>query len=179
MILSMETPYGRTYWVKAGLFLAGAYPDAQDDAGRTQKLNALLSSGIKRFINLVEQDESPLSARRLWDYRHLLPGGTGMDRFPMPVGGVPDTEDMARLLCYIDNLIDHEIPVFVHSFSGRGRAGLVVGCWLMRHGPANPDTIVDRIADLRAHEATAPLCSPQTPVQIAFVRAWHKMMRQQ
>ena len=170
----METPYGRTYWVKDGMFLAGAWPDALDEAGRRKKLNALLSAGIKQFINLVEPDESPFANRGLWEYSGFLPGYARMDRFAMPVGGVPDVEDMNRLLHYIDYLLAQKIPVFTHSFSGRGRAGLVVGCWLIRHDLADTDTVEDMIAELRVREATAPLRSPQTPVQLEFLRNWQK-----
>ncbi len=168
----METPYGRTYWVKPGQFLAGAWPDALDDAGRREKLDALLSAGIRRFINLVEPDESPLATRRLWDYSAALPGDAAMVRFPIPVGGVPEIDAMTRLLHYIDALIDRNIPLFVHSFAGRGRTGVVTGCWLLHHGLANEKNVLDVIARLRAKEATAPLRSPQTPIQVAFVRDW-------
>lgn len=174
----METPYGRTYWIQQGSFLAGAYPDSIDEQGRYQKLKALLDFGITRFVNLMEYGENPVENRDFHEYEPFLPviarKPVSVIRFPIPVGGVPDVDETVRLLDYIDSSIETRNPLFLHSFSGRGRVGMMVGCWLIRHGLADSDNVLDVIRDLRKNEATAPLRSPQTDVQQVFVRSWKR-----
>ena len=164
--------------MRQALFLAGAYPDAIDEQGRFRKVKSLLEQGITRFVNLMEVAENPVENREFHEYEKVLAAVAGksvsVTRFPIPVGGVPEPGEMVRLLDYIDLSILAGEPVFVHSFSGRGRVGLVVGCWLIRHGLADEGNVLDVIEDLRKHEATAPLRSPQTGVQLAFVRSWKR-----
>src|SRR5436190_220075 len=55
--------------------------------------------------------------------------------------------------------------VYVHCWAGCGRTGVVVGCWLVRHG-AEPKEALERIARIRG------LGCPQTLEQRLAVLGW-------
>ena len=50
-------PFPRSYWVIPGKFLAGAYPGSDDPEEAKEKISALIRSGIRSIINLMEEDE--------------------------------------------------------------------------------------------------------------------------
>ncbi len=174
----MEVPYARTYWIVDGLFLAGAYPDSTDQAGRVEKINALLDMGIRRFVNLMEYGENPVISRSFVEYQDfihdyaLLKGINNIElvRFPIAEGGVVRGNELLRILTYIEHSIKNKLPVFVHSFSGRGRTGVIVGAYLIWKGLTTNENVFNRIEELRKDEATAPLRSPQTAVQMDFLK---------
>lgn len=51
-------PLSRTYWVVADQLLAGAYPGKLDHDEHLQRLTGLFDSGMRTFVNLMEEDES-------------------------------------------------------------------------------------------------------------------------
>jgi protein-tyrosine phosphatase len=67
------------------------------------------------------------------------------------------------------DLIDEELAaggvVFVHCWAGCGRTGVVVGCWLVRHG-MEPREALSRVADTRG------LGCPQTLEQRLAILDW-------
>ena len=50
-------PFPRSYWVVPGKFLAGAYPGSINPEEAKEKMKALIHSGIRSVINLMEKDE--------------------------------------------------------------------------------------------------------------------------
>jgi protein tyrosine/serine phosphatase len=66
--------------------------------------------------------------------------------------------------------------VYVHCWGGSGRTGTVVGCWLRRHGLAEPEEVLGVLQELRGsgdrdggHKDT-----PQTPDQRWMVESWEE-----
>jgi len=55
-------PIENCYWVVPGKLLAGEYPRDREEESSRVKINALLSAGIKSFIDLTEEDEGIPSA---------------------------------------------------------------------------------------------------------------------
>ena len=47
-----------------------------------------------------------------------------------------------------------------------------VGCWLIRHGRATPETVLETLAALREGADRGHRRSPETPAQREFVRGW-------
>jgi len=174
-----RTPFGRSYWVVPGKFLAGCYPGSQFPQEHRKKLTGLLDAGIRTFVNLMEEDELDRWGRPFEPYEDFLrweAAQRGIEieivRVPIRDGDIPSDETMTNILEIIDRFIADGRPVFVHCWGGRGRTGTVVGCWLARHGIAVADAAVARIQELRKYEETADLSSPQTCDQLDMVKRW-------
>jgi protein-tyrosine phosphatase len=119
---------------------AGAHPVVYG------QLDRLTAAGFDSFVDLTE--------RSTYDV-------PGLRRFPIPDMGLPD--DVDPILDAIDELLAAGRSVYVHCFAGRGRTGTVIGCWLARHGSAEP------LADLSALRAHLDTPSPETEAQRRFM----------
>ena len=78
---------------------------------------------------------------------------------------MPKAAVLTSVLDTIDAELDAGGVVYVHCWAGCGRTGVVVGCWLVRHG-AEPESALARIAEQRG-----PGC-PQTVEQRLAVLDW-------
>ena len=167
-------PTGRSYWVVPGRFAAGAYPSTRDPApdGRIDVVEALLTAGIDDFVNLT-QDRPGGTDEHLRHYDAAVGDRGTVSRFEIPDLGIPSTEEMAAILDHLDGQFEAGRSVYVHCWGGIGRTGTVVGCWLIRHGRATADDVLEVIAGLRVGDRGAgDRLSPETAEQRAFVRAW-------
>jgi protein tyrosine/serine phosphatase len=84
----------------------------------------------------------------------------------------PSAELMNTILNDIDRAIEAGRSVYLHCRGGVGRTGTVVGCFLMRHGLAGADNVLDTIAWMRGSGGAGQECSPETEAQRSFVRNW-------
>lgn len=176
-----SVPFPRSYWVIPDRFLAGAYPGSVNPEEAKEKMNALIYSGIRSIINLMEQDEvndygEPFSP---YDGIFLELGRTrGLDltfqRFPIKDMDIPTLQDMNRILNAIDVSLSADRPVYVHCWGGKGRTGIVVGCYLVRQGLSGHEAL-EKIKDLRRYETQGNLPSPQTTSQREMVISWAKL----
>jgi len=173
---SLNRPILNSYWATP-LLLACEYPWSPNNP---HKLDALLRSGVRTFIDLTECGELSPYANILCVRSALL----GIDattieyhRFPIRDRSLPESLDhMYRVL---DALRDNEergrISV-VHCRGGIGRTGTVVGCWLVESGIAgNGEEALDIIArEWRSVEKSKrfPL-SPETGPQFEYVLNFH------
>jgi protein tyrosine phosphatase (PTP) superfamily phosphohydrolase (DUF442 family) len=161
--------------------LAGAYPGSVDPEEAKAKMSALIHFGVRSIINLMEQDEVnsegvPFSP---YDRIFLQIGKTlGLDltfqRFPIKDMDIPTPQDMTRILNEIDASLSANRPVYVHCWGGKGRTGVVVGCYLVRQGLSGHEAL-EKIKDLRRYEAQGNLASPQTTSQREMVVSWKKL----
>jgi protein tyrosine phosphatase (PTP) superfamily phosphohydrolase (DUF442 family) len=172
-------PFDRSYWVLPNRLLAGFYPGAPSDEEAEQKLGALLDAGIHCVINLVEEDEMDWEDQPLRSYSGLLMGLAAernievtYQHLPVRDVDVPSEASMQSILDAIDSALEHGQAVYVHCWGGRGRAGTVVGCYLVRHGIAPGDQALEQIAFLRRNEGTVNQPSPETENQCDMVRGW-------
>ena len=63
--------------------------------------------------------------------------------------------------------------VYVHCWGGLGRTGVVIGCWLVRHGHASGKNVEKVLDGLRVGDReTGGRASPQTPAQFRMMRGW-------
>lgn len=147
------TPFERSYWVKPGRLLAGAYPGP----------DAALDGVVTFVVDLTEEGELAPYAARLERAEWV--------RMPIRDFSVPSDEELRRILDTIDLALERGEVVYVHCFGGRGRTGTVVACHLVRHGLA-PDDALARVQELRAGVPDAASPSPETVAQIELVRHW-------
>ena len=63
--------------------------------------------------------------------------------------------------------------IYVHCLRGLGRTGIVIGCYLVRHGDTG-EKAIKNIASLRKSLPNSWLQSPQTDRQKEFVINWGK-----
>lgn len=173
------TPFPRSYWVVPGMLLAGEYPGAGRPGEAQERLSRLIDGGIRTIINLMEPDEIDHSGNPFQVYDSIVARISkekelivDCKRFTIADGGVPTESQMRTMLRTIANRIEDKKPVYVHCRGGIGRTGTVVGCYLLEHGMARPDTVLNTIADLRQNDPMWHLISPETDGQRDFVAGW-------
>ena len=176
-----DVPFSRSYWVRPGRLLAGCYPGAPIAPSASRKLQGLLDAGIRAVVNLMEPDETDRQQRPFAPYEEQLSRlaaerevAVTCLRLPIPDQCVPTREAMREILDAIDAMVDNETPTYIHCWGGRGRTGVVVGCWLARHGLATGDEALRMIQRLRQHDPTANQPSPENRIQCDMVRNWHE-----
>ncbi len=170
---AIDTPFERSYWVVPGKLLVGEAPAPRDPEAARLKLVDLIGAGIRCVINLTEEYET--------DYERVLESiaaGMGIEvhhrRFAVPDMELPVNSFMAQILDTIDDSIEEDMPVYVHCLMGIGRTGTVVGCYLVRHGLATGDDVLEKIALLRRRDPSSYIRSPVTDGQCAFIQSWQR-----
>lgn len=174
-------PLQRSYWVIPGRLLAGEYPGAKDPREANERIKSLFDSGIRHIINLMEPDETDHAGKPFMPYENILTdlgknshGNTSCVRFPIRDLGITSPTQMINILNSIDEAISSGKPVYVHCWGGVGRTGTVVGSFLIRHGMANSDNVLDIISHLRKDDPKASRTSPETGEQVKFIKTWHQ-----
>lgn len=162
-----QQPIKNCYWVAQGKLLAGEYPRDKDEKSSIIKINALLKAGVSAFIDLTEKDEG------LLPYSELLKDKVSHQRFPVRDVSIPiSTKVTAAILDAIDFHIDQDRIVYVHCWGGVGRTGVIVGCWLARHGYKG-QAALDRLHELwqQCPKSTSRK-SPETSDQEQYILNW-------
>ncbi|NLE99845.1 MAG: hypothetical protein GX601_02595 [Anaerolineales bacterium] len=159
-------PIENCYWVSPGKLLAGEYPRNRDEASSRLKMHALIAAGITVFTDLTDEGEG------LLPYVHLA-GGASHVRFPVRDLSIPDSREVTiAILDAIDHYLTQGEVVYVHCWGGVGRTGVVVGCWLARHG-LQGQAALDRLRMLwRQCPKSAYRNSPETPEQEKYILQW-------
>ncbi len=178
--IEMPVPFERSYWVSPSRLLAGCYPGNPDPERAADKLAALLGAGIRVCVDLTEKGEPNLGGLPLAPYEQtwrILGRASSIEvdywRKSIRDMDVPSRRRMRSILDIIDRAIGNGRPVYVHCLGGLGRTGVVVGCWLARHGIATGPAVLDTIRMLRRNEGVAHLPSPQTARQCEMATSWH------
>lgn len=118
----------------------------------------MLGHGVTLILDLTQEGElTPYSAHVPERVRHV--------RVPVRDFTVPTREQIVTALDTIDEELARDGVVYVHCWAGCGRTGVVVGCWLVRHGTPAQEAL-NRIAETRG------LGCPQTLEQRFAVLDW-------
>ena len=157
-------PIDYCYWVRPSTLLAGEYPRNKEEQSSPAKLAALVDAGVAAFVDLTEAGE-------LSPYDHWL-NGPKYERFPIPDVSVPEPSVCELALDAIDGHLAAGRMTYVHCWGAVGRTGVVIGCWLARHGEGG----ADGLAQLRELWKSCPKSgwreSPETSDQEQFVLGW-------
>lgn len=172
-------PFERSFWVVPGKLLAGHLPARKDnDIMRSNILN-LLNVGVRVFINLMESTEKDLDGSDLPAYEKTLQELSRAENlitryYNLPITdlGVPSVSKMTEILDTLDDSINSALPVYIHCWGGKGRTGTVIGCYLIRHGMATTQNVIDMIKYLRRTDPKSDFSSPETEEQVMFVKNW-------
>jgi protein-tyrosine phosphatase len=141
-------------WIEQGWLVAGRHPCAWSPAEAKQEVDVLLGLGVTLFLDLTEPGE-------LAPYDRFVPSGARHARVPVRDFAVPSEEQIVVALDLIDSELEADGVVYVHCWAGCGRTGVVVGCWLVRHG-ADPAGALERIVETRVPaDARAAPCRPR------------------
>lgn len=174
-------PFARTYWVIPGRFLAGVYPGSQSPQEALAKLSGLNQVGVEVVINLMEGHEVNFAGQSFVPYASQLAqlarkNGRKVEvlTYPMRDNSVPERDAMVALLDHIDRVMDGDKVLYLHCWGGRGRTGTVVGCYLMRHGMADPGSVLSEVERLRGEGFGMLGASPETSEHCRFVLEWSR-----
>jgi protein-tyrosine phosphatase len=144
--------------IEDGRLVAGRHPCAVDPSDAAAVVRELSAQGVTLFLDLTVEGE-------LEPYAELVPVPARQVRMPIRDFSVPSREALVETLDAIDAELEADGLVYVHCWAGCGRTGVVVGCWLVRHG-TEPHDALARIGETRG------LGCPQTLEQRLTVLAW-------
>ncbi len=159
------------FWVVPNRFLAGNYPSDRDPIKAAERLRRILNARVSAFVDLTQRRE-PL--RPYEEELEAIDPLVVRAHLPIRDMGVPQSsEQMRRILDFIDAEMARGGCVYLHCWGGHGRTGTVVGCWLRRQG-LGPEEALDELRRLRTRQATAEWQSegPQTAQQFDYIRNW-------
>jgi protein-tyrosine phosphatase len=169
-------PIEQSYWVEENRFLAGEYPGSFDLETARRHMDAFLEVGINTFIDLTQSHELVSYDATLKEQAEAHSGDVFYHRFAIRDHSVPSRETMVSILDTIDDALNSERNVYVHCWGGVGRTGIVVGCYLVRHGATNEQALIKVNSLYRTRTDTFYYpTSPETQEQIEFVRTWSEL----
>ncbi len=149
--------------------MAGEYPGHPADNQAQQKINAHLHAGVTTFVDLTTAQDN------LAPYAPFLDGKAQHLSFPIPDVSVPHSTDYTNeILDAIDQALTKDGITYVHCWGGRGRTGVIIGCWLARQGLSGVDAL-DCLHDLwqDCAKSKQPIPSPETQKQVDYVVHWN------
>ena len=96
-------------------------------------------------------------------------------RFPIVDGCVPETpEQTVAILDAIDECIGAGKIAYVHCWGGIGRTGVIVGCWLARHGKPGRPALERPRALWRNNPKSEWMDVPNTRKQEKYILDWRE-----
>lgn len=117
------------------------------------------SQGVKAVLTMTETS-LPESWTTDIKYMHL----------PTPDYGVPEVEDIDSAVDFMHEMITDGRPVMVHCAAGRGRAGTMLCCYLVKYKGLSAKQAITKIRRQRPH-------SVQSEIQEITISMYEKHLR--
>jgi len=137
-------------WIDPCKLAGSARPESETDLESLKKL------GIRAIVSLTEEPLDFDVDRLGFDYLHS----------PITDFEAPSQDQLFKIIRFIEESISKSKPVLVHCAAGKGRTGLVLAAYLVRHGKRADDAI-NQVRALRPG-------SIEMPVQQDAVRLYAK-----
>ncbi len=168
-----KLPIIESYWVEENKFLAGEYPGSYDPEIMRLRIDSFLEAGVNTFINLTQPHELLSYEAVLKEQAQIYNINAAHYRFAIRDHSIPSADTMTSILNAMDEAINNGGCVYVHCWGGVGRTGMVVGCYLVRHGFTNEQAAaeVDRLFKTRPNNLYFPR-SPESDEQVEFILNW-------
>lgn len=159
------------YWVEKHKFLAGEYPRNLDEETSQAKIDTLIQLGVTAFIDLTHEADGMEPYTQFFEAHRS--GRISYQQFPITDLSVPESNMVTnKILDAIDEHIAEGRVVYVHCWGGVGRTGVIVGCWLARHGFPGKAAL-SRLHELwRQNPKSRFKKSPETNAQERYVTEW-------
>ncbi len=171
---ALPRPHANCYWLIPEVLLAGEHPGAKFRSDCIVRIDALLDSGVRQFVDLTDFLEGPgpyvpILRERAWS-RQLQ---VAHHRFAIPDFDVPTAATMRAALDAIYGALEAGEPAYLHCWGGVGRTGTVVGCLLREQGLTGAEALdlIERKWSVMEKRMRHPR-SPETPEQVAFIERW-------
>jgi ADP-ribosylglycohydrolase len=163
----VKPPLPHSYWVEPGSLLAGEHPDGGGASATRSRVEKLLASGVRCFVDLTQPHELP-------PYGELLPEGVEYRNFPMRDHSLPQSRQQMREVQQALQAAMQGGVVYVHCRAGIGRTGVAIGCYLREQGESASGALAElnRLWQQNARAASWPTI-PETEEQEAYVRNWN------
>jgi protein-tyrosine phosphatase len=168
-----KLPIIESYWVEEDRLLAGEYPSGYDPETTRRYMDVFLEAGVNTFIDLTQSHELVPYENILKEQAEIYEVNVNYHRIAIRDFSIPSAEKMTAILDTIDGAINNGGCVYVHCWGGVGRTGMVVGCYLVRHGYTNTQAValVDRLFKTRPSSSIHPR-SPENDEQVDFILNW-------
>lgn len=174
-----KLPILESYWVEEGRFLAGEYPASHNPEAARRRMDAFLEADISTFIDLTQSHELVPYEAILKEQARFYDIHVTYHRFGIRDHDVPSRKTMAAILNAIDDALNRNHGVYVHCWGGVGRTGIVVGCYLIRHGLSPQQALVRVDTLFKSRPENYFTGSPETPEQVEFIRSWREISKMQ
>jgi protein-tyrosine phosphatase len=168
-----KLPIIESYWVEENRFMAGEHPGGYNHETTRRRMDAFLEAGVNTFIDLTQSHELAPYEGIFKEQAKIYGINSSYHRFPIRDHSTPSAETMTSILDAVDEAIDSGACVYVHCWGGVGRTGMVVGCYLVRHGRSNEQALAQVNLLFKTRPPNPYFSnSPETKEQIEFVLNW-------
>lgn len=175
---ALPRPHDNCYWLVPGLVLAGEHPGVHGEASLPDRLDAMLNTGVREWLNLTQPveplpDYATMVRDRALGLSAQLAAQLAMHREPVHDYDVPEPSTMRRILDHVNAALQTQRPLYLHCHGGIGRTGTAVGCWLVEQGLSGDEALalIQRKWQVMAKRDRVQV-SPETEDQRIYILNW-------
>lgn len=174
-IVREAAPRAFTYWVEPDLLMAGRHPRR---TGYPTMVSSLVETNrVRTFIDLSGRTGDLDYEAALNELRPKMKEAINYFRVPLRGGSVPDSDrQMIAILDILDEAVHRArsegTKIYVHCSTGAGRTGLVLGCYLVRHGMPGYRALEHLKRIVRPLPESDKLRIPETSKQREYILSW-------